>query len=125
MLIAPSAMVRALVELVSGDEFGGNVAQTLWAVAIAMGLSVVGGFAIGATVNIAFRWSGGSRLQSHRVGFLVGTGAGLQKEYLDGYTNANNKALGFAPTHSVEAGDALATIAGAYLGSWCVQYVWK
>lgn len=85
----------------------------------------VGGFAIGATVNIAFRWSGGSRLQSHRVGFLVGTGAGLQKEYLDGYTNANNKALGFAPTHSVEAGDALATIAGAYLGSWCVQYVWK
>ena len=51
MLIAPSAMVRALVELVRGDEFGGNVAQTLWAVAVAMGLSVVGGFVIGFALH--------------------------------------------------------------------------
>ena len=69
MLIAPSAMVRALVELVKGDEFGGNVAQTLWAVAVAMGLSVVGGFAIG----FALHWV------PAMVAMIVATLAGLDR----------------------------------------------
>jgi len=51
MLIAPSAMAKALVDLVRADDFGANVRQTLTAVAIAMGLSVVGGFAIGFTLH--------------------------------------------------------------------------
>lgn len=51
MVIAPSAMVEALVETVQADDFGANVRQTLSAVAIAMALSIVGGFAIGFVLH--------------------------------------------------------------------------
>ncbi|MFO1082034.1 MAG: ABC transporter permease [Reyranellaceae bacterium] len=47
MVIAPSAMVAALVEVLRSGELDGDLRQTLGAVAIAMTLSVVGGFAIG------------------------------------------------------------------------------
>jgi len=51
MVIAPSAMVKALIETVQSDDFGGHVTQTLSAVAIAMTLSIVGGFVIGAVLH--------------------------------------------------------------------------
>ncbi len=51
MIIAPSAMVAALVELLRSDDIGGHIEQTLSAVAIAMVLSIVGGFVIGFILN--------------------------------------------------------------------------
>ena len=51
LVIAPSAMVKALIETVQSDDFGGHVTQTLSAVAIAMTLSIVGGFVIGAVLH--------------------------------------------------------------------------
>lgn len=47
MVIAPSAMVAALVETLQSDDIGGHLSQTLSAVGIAMLLSIVGGFLIG------------------------------------------------------------------------------
>lgn len=51
MVIAPSAMVVALIETLQSDDFGMHVRQTLSAVAIAMSLSIAGGFAIGAVLH--------------------------------------------------------------------------
>ena len=84
-----------------------------------------GGFAIGATVNLTVRWSGGSRAQGARIGFAVGTAAGLQKEWLDRYSNQTAQAQGLRPVHSVEAWDAIATVAGAACGSYAVSWVTK
>jgi NitT/TauT family transport system permease protein len=51
MVISPSAMVLALVKTVQSDDFGGNVERTLSAVAVAMSLSIVGGFAAGFVLH--------------------------------------------------------------------------
>lgn len=51
MVIAPSAMVVALVETLQSDDIGAHLSQTLSAVAIAMSLSIVGGFVIGFILN--------------------------------------------------------------------------
>ena len=51
MVIAPSAMVVALGKMLQSDEIGDHIEQTLSAVAIAMVLSIVGGFAIGFILN--------------------------------------------------------------------------
>lgn len=51
MVIAPSAMVVALIETLQSDDFGMHVRQTLSAVTIAMSLSIAGGFAIGAVLH--------------------------------------------------------------------------
>ncbi|MFZ5779472.1 MAG: ABC transporter permease [Pseudomonadota bacterium] len=51
MIIPPSAMVMALIEAVRSDDFGMHVRQTLSAVAIAMSLSIVGGFVIGSVLH--------------------------------------------------------------------------
>lgn len=80
----------------------------------------LGGVAIGATVSIAFRWTGGTTKQSCKVGFVVGSAAGLQKEWLDGYVNKT-----IPGAHSVEVEDALATIAGAAVGSWLTYELMK
>uniref|UniRef100_UPI0019537CE8 hypothetical protein n=1 Tax=Escherichia coli TaxID=562 RepID=UPI0019537CE8 len=51
MVIAPSAMVKALIETLQSDDIGAHLQQTLSAVAIAMGLSIVGGFLIGFVLH--------------------------------------------------------------------------
>ena len=51
MIIAPSAMVTALVKLLRSDDIGAHIEQTLSAVAIAMSLSIVVGFIIGFILN--------------------------------------------------------------------------
>lgn len=51
MVTAPSAMVTTLVKTLQSDEIGGHIEQTLSAVAIAMALSITGGFAIGFILN--------------------------------------------------------------------------
>lgn len=51
MVIAPSAMVVALVETLQSDEIGLHLRHTLSAVAVAMSLSIVGGFIIGFVLN--------------------------------------------------------------------------
>ena len=51
MVIAPSAMVAALVSTMQADDFADNVRQTLSAVGIALALSIVGGFAIGFVLH--------------------------------------------------------------------------
>ena len=78
----------------------------------------LGGFAIGATVTLGFRWSGGTPRQSARIGFMAGSAAGLQKEYLDSASNRDANAWGLKPVHSVSTADAAYTIAGAALGSF-------
>jgi NitT/TauT family transport system permease protein len=51
VVIAPSAMVVALVETLRSDDIGVHLKRTLAAVGIAMGLSVAGGFAIGFVLH--------------------------------------------------------------------------
>ena len=51
MVIAPSAMVTALVETLKSDEIGAHVKQTLSAVAVAMTLSIIGGFLVGFVLH--------------------------------------------------------------------------
>jgi NitT/TauT family transport system permease protein len=51
MVVAPSVMVRALVDTLRSDEIGMHLRHTLSAVAIAMSLSIVGGFVIGFVLN--------------------------------------------------------------------------
>jgi NitT/TauT family transport system permease protein len=50
-IISPSAMVVALVKVFQSDDFAANVERTLSAVAVAMGLSIVGGFAVGFVLH--------------------------------------------------------------------------
>lgn len=75
----------------------------------------VGGVGIGFTAGICFKWSGGSAKQSARIGFLVGGASGLAKEYGD-------KTYGGG---RMDPGDALATVAGAALGSWAAYRITK
>jgi len=79
----------------------------------------VGGFAIGAAVTIGFKWGGGTAKQSARIGFMVGTGEGLRKEWMDHSSNVDATAQGLRQVHSASPADAAYTIAGAALGSWC------
>ena len=51
MVIAPSAMVLALVKIVQSDDFAGNVERTLSAVAVAMGLAITGGLVVGFVLH--------------------------------------------------------------------------
>jgi len=51
MVIAPSAMVIALVETLQSDEIGMHLRHTLSAVAIAMSVAIVGGFVVGFILN--------------------------------------------------------------------------
>jgi NitT/TauT family transport system permease protein len=51
MVVAPSVMVLALVHTLQSDEIGMHLRHTLSAVAIAMSLSIVGGFIIGFILN--------------------------------------------------------------------------
>ncbi len=51
MIIAPSAMVVAVVKLLQSDDIGAHIEQTLSAVAIAMSLAIVLGFVIGFILN--------------------------------------------------------------------------
>ncbi len=51
MVVAPSVMVLALVDTLKSDEIGMHLQHTLSAVAIAMSLSIVGGFIIGFILN--------------------------------------------------------------------------
>lgn len=100
------------------------------------------GAAIGAAVNISFRWSGGSPKQSMRIGFVVGTGAGIIKEGVDQYAYKQAQRLGDSYSYSPQTDayakrgvgafgtgadpwDAVATMAGACVGSWAVSKVWK
>lgn len=83
----------------------------------------VGGMAIGAACSITFRWSGGSRAQSSKLGFAIGLGMGLQKEWLDDYSNKTAIAQGLAPSHAVERNDAIATALGAAVGSYLVYEI--
>lgn len=75
----------------------------------------VAGAGIGVAATISFRWSGGSPKQSARIGFLVSSGTGVAKEYAD-YRYGGGR---------MDAGDALATVAGAALGSWMAHEVIK
>lgn len=100
------------------------------------------GMAIGAVVTVSFRWSGGRPLQSARIGFVVGTGMGVIKEGVDQYTYEQAKRLRSAYSYSpqtnayaqqgvgafgkgADAGDAIATAAGAALGSYIVYRFYK
>jgi NitT/TauT family transport system permease protein len=51
MVVAPSVMVTSLVHTLQSDEIGMHLRHTLSAVAIAMSLSIVGGFIIGFILN--------------------------------------------------------------------------
>jgi NitT/TauT family transport system permease protein len=51
MVIAPSAMVTALIETLQSDDIGMHLQHTLSAVAIAMSAAIVGGFVIGFVLN--------------------------------------------------------------------------
>ncbi|MBP6813507.1 MAG: ABC transporter permease [Burkholderiaceae bacterium] len=51
MVIAPSAMVAALVKILASDETGPHLRQTLSAVGIAMVLSILGGFLAGFALH--------------------------------------------------------------------------
>lgn len=53
LIIAPSAMVVALVKELGSDEIGMHLRQTLSAVGIAMSLSIVGGFIVGFALHWA------------------------------------------------------------------------
>jgi len=81
----------------------------------------LGGFLIGATVTVGFRWGGGTPKQSARIGFMVGTAEGIRKEWLDNYANG----LIPTPRHDASPADAAYTIAGAALGSWLTYEVLK
>ena len=100
------------------------------------------GFAIGAAVTVSFKWSGGPAKQSARIGFLVGTGAGIVKEGVDQYVYQKGNALNNSYMNNpdtaayarmsqgsfgkgADAGDALATIAGAAVGSWLTYELLK
>src|SRR3982751_5767808 len=47
LIIAPTAMVGAMVNLLGSGEMNDDIRQTLSSVGIAMGLSIVGGFTLG------------------------------------------------------------------------------
>ena len=47
LVIAPTAMVEAMVSLLRSGELNGDIRQTLSSVGIAMGLSIIGGFVSG------------------------------------------------------------------------------
>ena len=83
------------------------------------------GMVIGAAVNVGFRWSGGGRNQSMKIGIGVGTMEGIRKEFQDRQSNMDFLAVGLKPIHSVDKYDALATIAGAAVGSLIVFHVYK
>jgi hypothetical protein len=100
------------------------------------------GILIGAAVTVSFRWSGGPPRQSARIGFLVGTGAGIVKEGIDQYSYNTAKRLdaayqsdAFAHRYvtrgtqafgkGADAGDALVVCAGAALGSYLVFKEWQ
>ena len=51
VIIAPSTMVLALVETMRSDDIGMHLQRTLSAVAIAMSLSIAGGFAVGSVLH--------------------------------------------------------------------------
>ena len=50
LIIAPTAMVEAMVNLLASGEMADDIRQTLTSVGIAMGLSVVGGFSLGCVL---------------------------------------------------------------------------
>ena len=50
LVIAPTAMVEAMVKLLGSGELNPDIRQTLSSVGIAMGLSVTGGFALGCVL---------------------------------------------------------------------------
>ena len=50
LIIAPSKMVEAMVKLLASGEMNDDIRQTLLSVAIAMGLSIVGGFCLGCVL---------------------------------------------------------------------------
>jgi NitT/TauT family transport system permease protein len=50
LMIAPSAMVLSMVNLVTSGTLNDDIAQTLSSVGIAMGLSITGGFALGCVL---------------------------------------------------------------------------
>lgn len=100
------------------------------------------GALIGASASVAFRWSGGGRLQSTRIGISVGIGAALLKEGVDQYAYQQSKAISASYANDpratdyvkqgtgafgrgADAGDALATIAGACAGAYIVHKIWK
>lgn len=50
LVIAPTAMVEAMVKLLGSGELNDDIRQTLASVGIAMGLSITGGFALGCVL---------------------------------------------------------------------------
>jgi len=50
LVIAPSAMVQAMVKLLGSGELNADIGETLSSVGIAMTLSIVGGFALGCVL---------------------------------------------------------------------------
>ena len=50
LVIAPTAMVEAMVNLLASGEMNDDIRQTLSSVGIAMGLSIVGGFSLGCVL---------------------------------------------------------------------------
>ncbi|HSI01255.1 MAG TPA: ABC transporter permease [Reyranella sp.] len=50
LVIAPSAMVLSMVNLITAGALNDDIAQTLSSVGIAMGLSITGGFALGCVL---------------------------------------------------------------------------
>jgi NitT/TauT family transport system permease protein len=50
LIIAPTAMVEAMVDLLGSGEMNDDIRQTLGSVGIAMGLSIVAGFAMGCAL---------------------------------------------------------------------------
>jgi NitT/TauT family transport system permease protein len=50
LVIAPTAMIEAMVNMLASGEMNDDIRQTLSSVGIAMGLSVTGGFALGCVL---------------------------------------------------------------------------
>jgi NitT/TauT family transport system permease protein len=50
LVIAPTAMVEAMVNMLASGEMNDDIRQTLSSVGIAMGLSIVGGFSLGCVL---------------------------------------------------------------------------
>ena len=50
LVIAPSAMVEAMVKLLGSGELNADIGETLSLVGIAMTLSITGGFALGCVL---------------------------------------------------------------------------
>lgn len=50
LIIAPSAMVEAMIDMLASGEMNDDIRQTLSSVGIAMGLSIVGGFTLGCVL---------------------------------------------------------------------------